>query len=76
MATKSKKSIEQQLELLDETVEKLSDNDTTLDDALLLYADAAKTIAELSAQLSKAQVQIEEITKSLTAEVEHAENEI
>lgn len=71
---KKEPTIEEMLAKLDEIVRKLSEDDTTLEQALSLYADSAKEIAALSKKLDDAEIKINEITKQLTGEATDADN--
>lgn len=59
------KSYEEGLARLQEILDQLSDEDTPLEKAVSLYADAAKLIAGCSETLQAAKVKVEEIDLQL-----------
>lgn len=58
-------SFETVVEELEQTLQKMSDNDTTLDESIRLYASAAELIAQGHEILKQSEVRIEEIDKKL-----------
>lgn len=64
-----KKSFEEAAAQLDEVLAELSDEDTSLDRALTLYASAAELIAFCNQTLQNAQIQIDEIDAKLEKEM-------
>ena len=73
---KKQQSFEEMLEELNHPVDRLSDEDTPLEDALNLYAGAAEKIAACSAVLQNAKVRVAEITKTMAPQEGVAEDEI
>lgn len=67
---KKKQSFEEMLEELDQIVVQLSDEQTPLEKAIKLYAEAAGKIAACSAVLEDAKVRVEEIGKTMIAQKE------
>lgn len=66
--TKSKLTYESASAQLDEILEQLANDETTLDDALKLYAKAAELIAFCNETLAGAQLKVDEISAKLFAE--------
>ncbi|MEG2931353.1 MAG: exodeoxyribonuclease VII small subunit [Ruthenibacterium sp.] len=65
---KAKMSYESAAAELDAILEQLASDETTLDDALKLYAKAAELIAFCNETLLKAQMQVDEINAKLQME--------
>ena len=70
-----KQSFEEMLAELEETIARLGDEDTPLEEALALYAKAAQKISACSRVLEEARVQVEEIGKTLAPNAEGEDNE-
>ncbi|MEG0769214.1 MAG: exodeoxyribonuclease VII small subunit [Ruthenibacterium sp.] len=66
--TKAKMSYESASAELDAILGQLSSEDTTLEDALKLYAKAAELIAFCNQTLQNAQIQVDEISAKLQRE--------
>lgn len=64
---KAKMTYESACAQLDEILQQLSDEETTLDDALKLYAKAAELMAFCDKTLKTAQLQVDEISAKLFA---------
>ena len=72
---KKKQSFEEMLEELDDIVAQLSDEQTPLETALKLYAEAAQKIAACSTVLEDAKVRVEEIGKKMTEKTQEEQEE-
>ena len=72
---KKKQSFEEMLEELDDIVAQLSDEQTPLETALKLYAEAAQKIAAFSTVLEDAKVRVEEIGKKMTEKTQEEQEE-
>ena len=72
---KKKQSFEEMLEELDGIVAQLSDEQTPLETALKLYAEAAQKIAACSTVLEDAKVRVEEIGKKMTEKTQEEQEE-
>ncbi len=72
---KKKQSFEEMLEELDDIVAQLSDEQTPLETALKLYAEAAQKIAACSTVLEDAKVRVEEIGKKMTEKTQEGQEE-
>ncbi len=72
---KKKQSFEEMLDELNGMIARLSDDDTPLEEALKLYAQAAEKIAACSGVLEHAKVQIEEIGKTMEQQTEGGRDE-
>ena len=72
---KKKQSFEEMLEELDDIVAQLSDEQTPLETALKLYAEAAQKIAACSTVLEDGKVRVEEIGKKMTEKTQEEQEE-
>ena len=72
---KAKKEIafEDALRELEDILQKMGKEETTLDESVAYYARAAELLRQCHVQLQDAQVKIEEISKSLPTEEPDAE---
>lgn len=64
---KTPKSFEQGMSQLEQLLEKLADPDTTLDQAIALYGQAAQLVQFCDEALRQAKLQIEQIDQTLLA---------
>ena len=62
---KTPKNFEQGMDQLEQLLEKLSDPDTTLDQAIALYGQAAQLVQYCDQTLAQAHLQIEQIDQTL-----------
>lgn len=72
---KKKQNFEEMLAELNAIVDKLSDEETPLEDSLNLYAQAAEKIAACRTVLANAELRIEEIEQTMAQNVEGGQNE-
>ena len=72
---KKKQNFEEMLAELNAIVDKLSDEETPLQDSLNLYAQAAEKIAACRTVLANAELRIEEIEQTMAQNAEGGQNE-
>ena len=69
-------SYEEAVAELDSILQKLSAEETTLEESLTLYARAAQLIADCNALLKKAELQMETIAQTLQGLQEEPEDDV
>ena len=71
-----KKTYEEAVAELESILQKLSAEETTLEESLTLYARAAQLIADCNALLKKAELQMETVTQTLQGLQEEPEDDV
>ncbi len=69
-------SYEEAVAELESILQKLSAEETTLEESLTLYARAAQLIADCNALLKKAELQMETVTQTLQGLQEEPEDDV
>ena len=72
---KKKQSFEEMVAELNSIVDKLSDEETPLEESLNLYAQAAEKIAACRTILNDAKLRVEEIEQTIAQNAEGEQNE-